>query len=814
MRELRTVLRSLARKPLAPVFAAVTLALGVATALAAWLTVHAVVLDDLPYRDAEQLLLIWRGTSDDPTLRGPLSPGDWMDVRTRATSFSHVGAVNSYSTTLLEDGADPAQVQLGAVTGNFFATMGFRTVLGRGLEGGDDRVRTGPEDIGVLVLDHAYWQDRFGGDPSVLGRSVRLGGTVYSVIGVTAPGTDLLMPVDAGMATDLKGWVPFDVGYAGQPRDGAYLRVVARLRPGVSVGSANAELGSLADRLREEHPEHRDSGFRLRALPLQEDVVAHVRPTLFIVAIGAGVLLLVACANVATLMLVRFLGRRTDMAVRIALGAGRRQLVRHGLAEGAAVCLPGTVLGVLVTGPAIRTLTALQPGIFPRADAIALDASALLPAAVIGGVATVLCSAAPLAFVLRDRVGGLLRSRSGSGAGRRWLRPGLLSIQVVSAFLLLYGGASLLRSLAATRTADLGFEGHDVLTGRISLPLGDDRRPPAEWVEVFRTIEERVTALPAVAAAGLTSDLPTEGDPTLEPWLPADADARATWGSQTALTRIVSPAYFDALAVNLRAGRALLPSDGPDDARVAVVDEAFAASLGSSPADAVGREIDVTTHDFSDGYQVLGQRVRIVGVAATVPHAHPAAAPPGTVYRPLAQYPLWALSIVARGADANALRSAVREVAPSVPVTGIRTLEGVVGETLALTRFLLALVVGLAAVVMGLTAAGLLGLTAEVVLQRRRELGIRMALGADGRRVVVRVLAGGLAVVAIGTVPGVALTPLMGRALRDALGYGPSLDLVAVLVAGLSVALVAALACWWPAQGAARIAPSVVLRED
>ena len=814
------LLRPLLRRPVTPLFAVTTLALGMATAVSVVTVVDGVLVEDLPYPNPERLVLIWRGTASEPGLRGALSPGDWLDVRERSSALSDVAAVNSFATTLTRDDGTPDQVEMGVVTGNFFATLGLRTSLGRGLGPDDDRVRTGSDDIGPLVLDNGYWEREFGGNPDILGQTVRLGGSLYSVVGVTAPESRLYMPRGSGMATDVQGWIPFDVPYGNQPRDGTYLRVVARLAGGVDLDRARAELDGLASQLRGEHVEHAESGLQLRPEPLAQEVVAHVQPVLTVLGLAAFLVLLVACANVAVLLMVRFMSRRGESAIRMALGADRAHVLRLFLVESTVVCVAGTTLGVVLAAPAIQGLLALQPGLVPRAEAVDLDGSVFPVAVFLAAVASLLCGLVPAAFSTGDKVADLLRSREGRPRGpTRWLRPALVVGQVGASFVLLYGGSAILRSLVRVEASDPGFDEVGALTARLTLPLGD-QRGTEEWVAFFRDVEARLSTLPDIGVAGFTSDLPTEGEQSLEPWAPAGLVDSETWGSRTALTRIVSPGYFAAVGQDMKAGRGFAPSDGPGGLPVAVVDEALAQALGGDGSPVVGRQIATTQHTFDDGYQVERSVVEVVGIVETVPHEHPAAPPPGTLYRPLAQYPLWAMSLVARSATgttvppAERIRAAVADVSPRLPLTEIRSLEAVLASTMATTRFLLAIVSCLAAVVMALTAAGLFGLIAETVLQRRKELGVRIALGAHVRRVIGTVMSAALVVVSAGLVPGVLLTPWAGRRLRDALGYGSPLDLGAVLIATLAILAVAGLACYLPARRAGRIQPTAVLRDD
>lgn len=259
-RDLLLILRGMLRRPGTPLFAAVTLGLGVAGTIAVGSVVRGVLLRDLPYPDPDGLVLVWRGTAEEPELRGASSPADWLDVRERARTLAGVAGVNSFRTTFLPDEGDPEQIDLGVVTGEFFDVLGISPALGRGIRPDDDRPSAGPDDPAVVVLDHGFWQRRFAGDPGVVGRSISFGGTDHEVIGVLPEGFELLMPDDAGMNTALVGWTPLALDYATQPRDGFYLKVLARLAPGAGIARANAELEGVAAALRAEHAVHDDAG--------------------------------------------------------------------------------------------------------------------------------------------------------------------------------------------------------------------------------------------------------------------------------------------------------------------------------------------------------------------------------------------------------------------------------------------------------------------------------------------------------------------------------------------------------------------------
>ena len=817
--ELLPILRGLLRRPAIPLLAALTLGLGVSGTIAVGSVVRGVLLRDLPYPDPDRLALVWRSTPDEPALRGPLSPPDWLDVRERARSLEGVAGVNSFRATYQPGEGDPEQIDLGVVTGEFFDVLGVMPALGRGIRPADDSPADGPDEPAVVVLDHDFWQRRFGGDPGVVGRSVVFGGTDHMVIGVMPEGFRLLMPDDSGMTTVLAGWTPLALAYASQPRDGFYLKVLVRLSPGMSLERADAELEGIAAALRSEHAVHDDAGYRLRVAPLPGEVVAHVRPFLVILGLVGGVVLLVTCANVSALLLVRFMGRSGETAVRRALGAERPRLIASFLTESALVAGAGTGLGLLLAGPVVRALIALQPGVVPRTDQVAVDGGLALASLGLAALITLVCGLGPAMMGTLGAPAGVLRSRdTGDGRVTRRLHGGLVVVQVAASFLLLYGTGLLLSDLTRAHRADPGYDPEGVLTFTVSLPFGQ-YRGPSTWVAFFDALTEGLASRPGVARTGATSGLPTAIADTPEPWAPVAAADTETWGARRALHMVVTEGYFETLGIDVRAGRALGPADGPDDGLAVVIDETLANRLARDGGEVVGRRLEVTRHEFQDGYRIVRVTAEVVGVVATVPHGHPRADPPGTIYMAQPQYPLWSLAVSVRGAGGilpptSVVRDALAELDPTVPAVNVRPMSEVAAETLAPTVFVLAMLGALAGLVVALTVAGLYGVISETVRQRRRDLGVRLALGASSSEVTRRVLIRGILLAGLGVAPGLLAIPRVGAWLRAALGFGTTFDGLALTAAALLVTAVAIAASWLPARRAGRIDPVRVLRSE
>jgi putative ABC transport system permease protein len=819
--DLALVFRGIMRAPVTPLLAMAALCVGIAVAAAIFTVVDGVLLRGLPYPDSDRLVLVWRGTAREATARGPLSPPDYLDVRDRVTSFAAVAAVNSFSATYLPDAGDPEQVQLGVIAGDFFGVIGARPFLGRTLETADDR-RIDTRDssaVGVIVLAHGFWTRALGADRGVLGRTIDLGGYRSQVVGVMPEGFRLHLPAGAGMSTDVVGWVPLGVDYATAARDGAYLKVIARLASGATVESARSELAAESRRLREEIASHRDAGTVLRPVPLEQEVTAHIRPVLVLLASSGMLLLAVACVNAASLLLVRFMGRAQELAIRRALGAGERLVMRPLLLESALVAFGGTIAGVLLAGPAVRLLLALEPGIVPRTAPLGVDGGIVLFALALAIVLTAACGLGPAWLIARGDQSSRLRSqRATASRGASAARRGMIVLQCGAAFALLYVSASLVGTLVRLDRASLGFEPDRVLTARVTLPFA--RYPgPERWIQFFDAWQERLASAGGVDGVALTSDLPASGDLTLEPYAPAELVATTPWGTYRSLNRIVSPGYFTTMGVPLRAGREFTTTDREGATVVLVVDEALARTLTAQvPGPVLGRRLTVTVHEFRAGYRVAQRTGEIIGVVGTVPHEHPDASPPGTVYMPHAQYPLWSMVVTVRGVGVlpglGVLRSALDAMDRQLPLSSVQPLERVVDEVMAPTRFVLALIGIFAVAVIVLATSGLFGVVADTVRKRRRELAVRLAVGASPGALSRRMLTGGVALAALGMLPGALLAPAVGRLLERSVMGTDGFALIPFGVAAVGLVSIAAAACFLPAWRAGRIDPMTTLREE
>ena len=555
---------------------------------------------------------------------------------------------------------------------------------------------------------------------------------------------------------------------------------------------------------------------RLRVASLEREVAAHIRPVLLLLTATGVLLLLVACANAAALLLVRFMARRQDIAVRRALGATPRQLTRPLLLESALVAFGGTLAGMLLAHPALSLLMGLEPGIVPRTGTLDIDAPMLLASIGLAFAITLACGLAPALLATRGELPTMLRAPRSTARGAQRLRHTVVLLQTAISFALLYSTASLVGTLARIERADVGFTGDDVMTARVTLPFARYRGPDV-WIRTFDEFADALRRTPGVNDAALASDLPMDGDLTLEPY--AAAGATGEWGATTSLYRIVTPGWFAAASVPLRAGRDFDNTDRAGATNALIVDEALAATLtGGAPAQALGRQLTVTVHEFRDGYRVTQRTGEVVGVVGTVAHEHPDAPPPGTIYMPHAQYPLWSMVATVRGAgaapDVALIRNTLDGIDRQLPLSSVRALNEVIDQLLAPTRFVLALIGILAAAVLALTAAGLFGVVAESVRQRRREFGIRLAVGATPAALSRRTLGTGVALAALGMVPGVLLAPVIGRMVARGVTGASVFAPAAFVAAAVALLLISAAACFLPAWRAGRVDPLTTLREE
>jgi predicted permease len=806
VQEIRLALRGLARTPGFSVVAVATLALGIAATTSIFSVADGVLLRPLPYPEAGRLVSVY---SNDPSEgdREPLSGADFIDIQAASGSFEDVAAYRRLDFNLV-GGELPLRITGASVTPNLFSLLGVDAALGRVLSPVIDTPASR-----AVVLGHDLWQSQFGGRADVLGERLQLSDELYTVVGVMPHGFEF--PRDTAVWTSPRYRVPdppFDFG--GDPagiRSSEYLSVVGRLRDGSQVRAAQAEMDALARRLAETYPAAHGEG--IAVVPLQEDIVGEARARLLLLLGAVGFLLLIACTNVANLLVVRASRREREIAVRMALGAGRLRIVRQLLTESVLLALGGGVLGFLLALWGTDALLALAPDGIPRIGEIEVDLRVLAFALVIVLGTGLFFGMAPVPQVLRQD----LRAATNEGAGgstakgaRSRLRRALIVSELAVSFILLVGAGLMIRTFATLVAVHPGFDAGETLVAHLSLPESRYREDH-DVTGFYRRVLEGVEALPGVESAGTVLTLPMHWN--IRGTLRLNVEGRPTEPGEGPVAgyQLVSPGYFATLRIPLLRGRLLAEADDENAPSVAVVNEAFAGTHwpGENP---IGRRIAWGNPESTeiDWVRVIG----VVGNAHLEGLDRPAVP---EAYHPYAQTPLNFTTLVVRsGVEREALQAAVRrvvtEIDPQQPLHGVMSMEEVIAESLGERRFTMTLLTLFAAVALALAAVGLYGVLSYSVAQRSREIGIRRALGAQTGAVILQVIREGVGLVVLGlglgAVGGLALTrfiasQVQGVSVTDPMSYG---------LGSLVLATVALLSCVVPAARASRVDPAAVLR--
>ncbi|HUR95878.1 MAG TPA: ABC transporter permease [Gemmatimonadales bacterium] len=805
LQDLRYALRSLGRSPGFAGITLLTLALGIGANTAIFSVVNAVLLRPLPFLEPDRLVRVRElyGAGEQGSVSGP----NFLDWRARNHVFERMTASRGVTVSLLE-GGEPEEVQATAVTVDFFRVLGVAPAIGRGFVEGEDQ-----GEGQAVVLGDALWRTRFGADPAVVGRAVNLSGRTYTVIGVAPPA------LDYPGRTQL--WLPLGFG-TGRTlvRDSHSYDVLGRLRPGVAIEDAERDLAAVARTLAEQYPES-NTGRSVIARSLSAESVQAIRPALLMMSGAVGLVLLIACANVANLFLARAVGRQREFALRAALGARRWRLARQVLAEALLIAGLGGMLGVLLASWSIDLLVALQPGVIPRIGEVTIDRTALVFTLAVSLLVGVAFGVAPaLAVSAHDPASSFRGEGRGTGGTRASrFRAGLVVAQLSLALVLVTGAALLAVSVRHLAGVALGFEPEGVVTFDLSLSTARYPDPSAQRRFVQRVLE-RVHAIPGVQQTGAVFFLPlgsgdSRGDVAIE-----GQDPPALGQEHYAGFRLVAGDYLRAMGLSARRGRLLGPDDIEGAPLVAVVNEALVRSYfgGQNP---IGQRITFGTPDSTAEWRT------IVGVVGDVRHGGLTADPLAEIYVPQRQLApdFWSifvpipLSFVVRGtSDATTLaagiKAAVRDVDPQQPVSRVRDAGELVRAAMARYRFNMLLLTLFGVVALTLASVGVYGVMAYTVSQRTREMGIRLALGAQARSVQALVLRQGLAMTVVGIGFGVLGALVLARLLGSLLYEVSPSDPRVLIGATLLLAGVSVVACLVPAVRATRVDPIEALRSE
>ncbi|HXM40279.1 MAG TPA: ABC transporter permease [Bryobacteraceae bacterium] len=829
LRDFTYAARTLAKSPVFAATAIVTIALGIGASTAIFSVTNAVLLRPLPYKNPDRLFFAISDMRKRNVKDFPLSNANFLDIRNgTAGAFEELGAVNTGRATVPREDQSPEQIRWAAVTTNFFRLMGGQIALGRDFTDADGQPQPAqpapvvgtpapgqPRLPLIAILSYGYWQRRFGGNPSVVGRPMPgaiggQGGT--QIVGVLKPGFELLFPPDSNIEQHPDVWFAGRLAYDNANRNNVQWRAIGRLKDGVTPERAQSAMDRVAADLRKNFTIQQTSGFFIRLEPMHRHVVEEVRPALLALTGAVVFLLLIACANVANLLLVRASLRERELAIRTALGGSWWRLVSQTLAEALLLALTGALLGLGLAWVGIHELRAIAPASLPRLDGIGIDPTVLAFTALAALAAAGLFGLAPAVRAARPSVAVLLRAsgRNAGLGGVGMLRNFVVVAEVALSFVLLIGSGLMFRSFLELQRIDPGFNPHGLLT--FQLLGGRGGQKPEERAARQREIRTRLEALPGVDAATSSFPLPLAG-----------GFSPIRWGLEPALTdsskfqavdfQIVLPGYFEVLHTPLMAGRTFTDADNAPDRKVVVIDQMLAAKAFPGQS-AIGKRLLTRLNTPEPEW------VEVIGVVAHQRNTSLAVAGREQIYftdgflgHGATGY--WAIHTAGDPAKyAPAVRAAIAKLDPHLLITDTQPMDALVEHAQASTRFSLLLIGVFASVAALLAGVGLYGVLSTVVRQRTPEIGVRMALGAAPASILSLVVGQGLRLSAAGIAVGLVAAFELTRAMTSMLVGVRATDPATFVSMAVLFFAIAAVASWLPARRAAGLDPTAALREE
>jgi putative ABC transport system permease protein len=812
-------LRMLGKNPRFAVIAVLTIALGIGANTAIFSVIDAVLLRPLPYQDPASLVLVWETKEPDFDQHNTVSPPDFLDWQRQSTAFAGLVSIADERDNLTGSG-EPEQVVVQLVSGNFFSLLGVNPVVGRGFTAEDGK----PGKDKVVVISYGLWQERFAGSPAIIGRTIELNGHPQIIVGV-APG-DFTSFIKHGSLTGGKPrlWAPFVFPPAFHDRQavGRFLTVLGRLKPHVGLARARSEMAAVAARIAKEHPEE-NGHWNVNLVPLREEISGDLRPALLILSGAVALVLLIACANVAGLLLARAASRERELAIRTAIGASRGRIARQLLTESVLLALIGGALGVAAAFAGTNALLAASPENLLDLRSVAVDARVLVFAAAITLLAGMLFGFLPSYLSARTRIADTLKAgggRSAGGGGRvgRLGRLGGRSTFVVAqmglALVLLAGSGLLLRSFVRLMGVDMGFDPTRVLSFTVALPASRYASDPAH-AAFFAQLLSRLGRLPGVRSASMNSCPPLSGLGSSTAVHILGQPVRALNDLPQAAVRVVGPDYFRTLGITLRSGRTFSAREMNEARHVVIVNQVFAERYLRG-ANALGRRAVIFMKSFTESDIEPSE---IIGIVGSVREIGLDAAPEPTVYWPYPELVMSRMTILVRAttdplALIAAARREVRQMDAQLPVASVSTMERIVADSLARSRFTMLLLGLFGGAALVLATVGVYGVIAYSVAQRTHELGIRLAIGAQRRDLLRLMLAQGTRLTLLGVGLGIAGALALTRLLARFLFGISATDPVSLAGAAILLAVVALGACWIPSRRAMRADPMAALRHD
>ena len=801
VQDLRYGVRVLQKSPAFTLLAVVALASAVGASSVMFSAVNSILLRPLPYRRADRLVVILNHG------RGPIAPANYVDWKAQSKSFQSMGAAEYWTPDLT--GVDrPSKLWALHITSDILPMLGVPPVLGRFVAKEEEQVGHEYE----VVLSYGLWQRQFGGDPHVLGREIALDGKLYAIVGVMPAGFKFA----PFWATKAELWAPLALGPRASQRGGNSLRIFARLAPGVGLSDARAELATITARLEQQYPGTNQDA---QVVPLKERVVGKIRPALLTLQFAVAFVLLIACANVAHMLLARGAARAGEVAVRSALGAGRFRLIQQFLTESLILAIAGGILGLLLAVAGIRALVAFGPADIPRVDNISLDWRVTLFTLGVSFATGIGFGLAPARQASGLDPAEFLKEggRTGDSTRRQRARNLLVVTEFALALMLLIGAGLMLRTLRALQSIDPGFDPDNVLTMVVSTG-GSPVSASGRAEDFYRQMLDRVRFVPGVVSAGLTNHLPLAGDIWGFPFWVEGQPIPAPGQEPDAAYRLVFPGYFKTMTMQILRGRPLEDSDTATAPRVAVINEYLARRYWPDE-NPIGKHLTLDNPAKATGKTL--NWITVVGVVKNAVRSDWAAPPEEEIFLPYSQnvgvgpyITLVARTVRHPAASAEAIEAAIWSVNRDVTISDVQTMSAVVARANAQARFNAALLVAFAVVALIMSAVGIYGVMTYAVTRRRHEIGVRMALGASRANVLGDILKRGMALALAGSVIGVSGGLILSRLMATLLyGVQPS-DLPTFGGAAALLIMVALAACYVPARHATRVDPVVALRYE
>ena len=810
MRNLRYAFRVLRKEPAFTLVAIITLALGIGANTAIFSVVNTVLLRPLSYSDPEQIVTVLNEG------RGPVSPANFLDLKASNRSFSTIAAAEAWGGAMT--GGDKPEEITGVRMGDgLFDLLGIQPVLGRTFKTDD----YAPSKDHVIVLSHKLWQRSFGGDAGVVGRQVTLNGEGYTIVGVM-PSKFQFPPF---WATGAEMWAPLDLTPRVNVRRGSSLRVFAKLKPDVTLQQARAEVSQLNSQLVTAFPEA-NTGMRLQSDPLNDKVVGNVRTTLLVLVAAVGLVLLIACANIACLLLARLARREKEAAIRVALGASRRQIVTQFLTESLVLSIAGALAGILFARWGVAWLTTFFEGglnsvsqTMPRVSELKVDSMAALFATGVSLLTTVLFGLAPSLVASKPDVDQTLKESARGSTGKSGrLRATLVITELALALVLLIGAGLLIRSFINLNKVEPGFKASNLLTMNVSL-AGARQYAGSSREAYYSQLISSIEAQPGIESVSAINHLPLAGDTWGTPWTIEGRALPPPGQELRAIFRVSRPGYFKTMGATMITGRDFSEFDLPGGEGIAIVNETLARRYWPGE-DVIGKRITL------DDPRSNPQWLKIVGAVKDIRQESWIEDPDPEIYIPFQQSRgfysgtarhFTSMTLVARTAvDPETLSAAMTRTAGSVdgsiPLSPVVSMEHVIGDSIWQQRFNMQLIGLFAIAALMLAAIGLYGVMSYSVVQRRQEVGLRIALGAQRKDVLKLIVGSGMKLVAIGLGAGVIAAILLTRLMSRLLFNVSPLDAMTFAVIATLLALVALMACLVPALRAMRVAPIETLR--